>query len=193
MRITKVYTKTGDQGTTRLVGGEEVSKDSVRVEAYGSVDELNAHIGLLRTIAIGSTHPSDSVIEEELERIQHDLFDLGALLATPPASEYQPQGVSSTATERLEGSLDSMNHDLPPLKDFVLPGGGQLGAHFHIARTVCRRAERQAVSLCHAEPQTGNDAIVYLNRLSDWLFVAGRWAAQQRGERELIWRHDLPR
>jgi cob(I)alamin adenosyltransferase len=192
MRITKVYTRTGDRGSTRLVGGEEVSKDTDRVEAYGDVDELNAVIGIVRTLMLNSPGEKASRMEPTLERIQHDLFDLGAQLATAPGSKFQPDGLRDSASEWLENSIDQMNESLPPLVDFVLPGGGMLGAHFHLARTVCRRAERRAVTLSTAAPETPVEGLIYLNRLSDWLFVAGRWAAQAQGERELIWRRDLP-
>jgi cob(I)alamin adenosyltransferase len=193
MRITKVYTRTGDRGTTRLVGGQEVSKDSIRVEAYGSVDELNAAIGLLRSLFLANPHASSLTMEPLLERIQHDLFDLGARLATPIDSEFQPPGVHAEATTWLENSLDQLNEDLPPLVDFILPGGGTINAHFHLARTVCRRAERRLVTLVSAETETGTRGLIYLNRLSDWLFVAGRWTARSREESELLWQQDLPR
>ena len=193
MRITKVYTKTGDRGTTQLVGGKQVAKDSIRVEAYGAVDELNASVGLVRTLLIEDPHPANETLEPVLERIQHDLFDLGAALATPSDSKFQPPGVAKGATSALETSLDGLNEGLPPLEDFMLPGGGLIGAHFHMARTICRRAERRVVTLTAAEPDTDAQSVIYLNRLSDWLFVAGRWASSARKERELIWRHDLPR
>ena len=131
-------------------------------------------------------------LDAMLGRIQNDLFDLGAKLATEPESEYQPDGLRDGASEWLEKSIDRLNESLPPLVDFILPGGGIVGSHFHLARVVCRRAERRVVTLSRLEPENSTEGLIYLNRLSDWLFVAGRWAAQQRGERELVWRRDLP-
>ena len=191
MRITKVYTKVGDRGTTRLVGGSEARKDSARVEAYGAVDELNAWVGMIRTLLLAGDHESGQQLEPLIERIQHDLFDLGALLATPADSEWQPPGVSKEATQRLESSIDQLNDQLEPLIEFILPGGGNIGAHFHIARTVCRRAERRVVTLFEEELSKQNEGLIYLNRLSDWLFVAGRWAAKALNERELTWQKNL--
>ena len=191
MRITKVYTKVGDRGTTRLVGGSEARKDSARVEAYGAVDELNAWVGMIRTLFLNTETEAGQQLEPMIERIQHDLFDLGAYLATPPESEYQPPGVSTEATKRLETSLDFLNEQLAPLVEFILPGGGTVGALFHIARTVCRRAERRVVTLYDGELSEQHEGLIYLNRLSDWLFVAGRWSAKTLNERELTWKKNL--
>lgn len=190
MRITRVYTRTGDQGLTRLVGGQQVQKDHLRIEAYGTTDELNAIVGLIRTFNQRSDadQAARDRIDSMLHRIQNDLFNVGADLATMPADRWegmvlvQPEDVT-----RLEQWMDALNEDLGPLKDFILPGGGPVGAFFHQARTVCRRAERRLVSLQQVEPDVDPTALRYLNRLSDWLFVAGRWAAKALGEPEHLW------
>ena len=190
MRITKVYTRTGDQGSTRLVGGRGVAKNHVRVGAYGSVDELNAIVGIVRTFNRRSEAARDAIdrLDAMLHRIQNDLFDVGAELATPPADRWEGmQLVGDPEVTRLEEWIDALNEDLGPLVEFILPGGGPVGAFFHQARTVCRRAERDVVTLMDAEPETGNGPMRYLNRLSDLLFVAGRWAAKAHGEEEYLW------
>ena len=190
MRITKVYTRTGDSGNTRLVGGREVPKDHVRIEAYGTVDELNAIVGLIRTFNQRSDADQGVVerLDEMLKRIQNDLFDVGADLATRPEDRWEGiHLVGAPETERLEGWIDELNEDLGPLKDFILPGGGPVGAFFHQARTVCRRGERRLLSLVREEPEVGDGCLKYLNRLSDYLFVAGRWAAKALGEPEYLW------
>ncbi len=193
MRITKVYTRTGDQGTTQLVGGRRVSKNSQRLAAYGAVDELNSILGLTRTFA----HLSDADgsakerLVHMLKWVQNRLFDVGAELATPPdvLSPQSPR-VRSASVKELEDWIDDLNQDLGPLVEFVLPGGGPVGAYFHQARTVCRRAEREVVAMQHADESSlspDTSTIIYLNRLSDWLFVAGRWAAKQLAEPEYVW------
>jgi cob(I)alamin adenosyltransferase len=190
MRITKVYTRTGDQGSTRLVGGRAVAKNHVRVGAYGSVDELNAIVGIVRTFHRRSDAPREVLdrLDAMLHRIQNDLFDVGAELATPPADRWDGmQLVGDPEVTRLEEWIDALNEDLGPLVEFILPGGGPVGAFFHQARTVCRRAERDVVTLMDAEPETGTGPMRYLNRLSDFLFVAGRWAAKAHGEEEYLW------
>ncbi len=190
MRITKVYTRTGDQGSTRLVGGRAVAKNHVRVGAYGSVDELNAIVGIVRTFHRRSDAPRDAIdrLDAMLHRIQNDLFDVGAELATPPADRWEGmQLVGDPEVTRIEEWIDGLNEDLGPLVEFILPGGGPVGAFFHQARTVCRRAERDVVTLMDAEPETGTGPMRYLNRLSDFLFVAGRWAAKVHGEEEYLW------
>jgi len=193
MRITKVYTRTGDLGTTRLVGGQEVSKAHNRIAAYGTVDELNAILGLIRTFAnrADALESARARLDQMLHRVQNQLFDVGAELATPPAvmRPDAPRVTRDTVTE-MEGWIDTLNEDLGPLVEFVLPGGGPVGAFFHQARTVCRRGERDVVALITSDPDaTAADSHVveYLNRLSDWLFVAGRWAAKQLGEPEFLW------
>lgn len=194
MRITRVYTRTGDGGKTRLVGGQSVDKDDVRIEAYGTVDELNAILGLVLQ-ANASTVSVDARdrIESMLAHVQNDLFNVGADLATPPADRWPGMfRLGDDDAARLEGWIDSLNADLPPLKEFILPGGGPVGAHLHQARTVCRRAERRVVTLWRLEPETGDGCLKYLNRLSDFLFVLGRWAARAHGEPERFWTKPAP-
>jgi len=176
-RLSKIYTRTGDDGSTGLGDGSRVAKDSVRVSAYGTVDELNSFIGVL----LAQTLPE--AIREPLISIQHQLFDLGGELCIPGHAAMQDADI-----DRLEGILDGMNADLPPLKDFILPGGSAAAAHCHVARTVCRRAEREVVSLARHDavrPQ----AIRYLNRLSDLLFVMARVLARADGAGEVLWNH----
>ena len=190
MRITKVYTRGGDKGSTSLIGGERVRKDHVRIDSYGTVDELNAIIGLVRTFAARSEAPAPvkERLEVMLHRVQNDLFDVGSDLATPPSSRWAGmQRVGDAEITRLESWIDELNSELEPLREFILPGGGPVGAFFHQARTVCRRAERVTVALLGEEPEAGEGAMRYLNRLSDFLFVAGRWAAKSLGEAEYLW------
>jgi cob(I)alamin adenosyltransferase len=193
MRITKVYTRTGDKGQTRLVGGKATRKDDPRIEAYGTVDELNAAVGLVRTwnqrsAAEGAPAEAIARLDAELKVIQNDLFNVGADLATPADSRWEGMHrVGSDEVKRLEGWIDGLNADLPPLKEFILPGGGPVGAFFHQARTICRRGERRVLSLTDHEADVGNGVLQYLNRLSDYLFVAGRWAAKALGEAEYLW------
>lgn len=190
MRITKVYTRTGDRGTTRLAGGQEVPKDHARIEAYGTIDELNAVLGLVRTWNTRSDADPAAVerLDGMLHRIQNDLFNVGADLATLPADRWQGMVLLAGAdVERLEAWIDALNADLGPLKDFILPGGGPVGAFLHQARTVCRRAERRLVEARRLEPEIDETTVRYVNRLSDWAFVAGRWAAQALGEEEHLW------
>ncbi len=192
MRITKVYTRTGDKGLTQLVGGRRVSKNHVRIESYGTVDELNAIVGLARTFNKQSEADPALVarLDVMLHRIQNDLFNVGADLATPPDSRWEGMyRVGDEDVARIEGWIDELNEDLGPLKDFILPGGGPVGAFFHQARTVCRRGERVVLALLEEEEETGAGVLRYLNRLSDYLFVAGRWAAQALGEEEYLWEH----
>ncbi len=171
----KVYTKTGDNGTTALFGGTRVPKDHIRIESYGTIDELNSYIGLIRDQEINS-HYKDILIE-----IQDRLFTIGAILATPPEKEVMKNGelrlknlgITETDIELLEKEIDTMEEALPPMTHFVLPGGHQTVSYCHITRCVCRRAERLAVHLSHNEPVT-EIAIKYLNRLSDYLFVLAR-------------------
>jgi cob(I)alamin adenosyltransferase len=191
MRITRVYTRTGDRGQTRLVGGAVAAKDDVRIEAYGTVDELNAIIGLVRSAntRLQSETPNVQKIETILATIQNDLFNVGAELATPPGDRWEGMYTLGDAdVGKLEDWIDMLNETLPPLKEFILPGGGPVGAQLHQARTVCRRAERRVVTLCREEPETGEGCLRYLNRLSDLLFVMGRWSAQALGEPEFFWK-----
>ncbi len=197
MRITKVYTRTGDGGTTRLVGGQEVSKAHPRVEAYGGVDELSAIVGVARTFAANGARaiPALAELAEALERVQHDLFVLAGELATLPEDHWEGMPhIAQADVERLEAVLDRFNAELPPLEDFILAGGGVTSAFLHQARTVCRRVERGVVRLSQLPPEdggapalAGTPTLRYLNRLADLLFVGSRWAARTTGEPELTW------
>jgi cob(I)alamin adenosyltransferase len=189
MRITKVYTRTGDAGQTRLAGGQEVPKDSLRVEAYGTVDELNASIGVVRVFNAERQADQDAVrrLEETLRWVQNKLFDLGGLLATAPGQVFpnMPHVTEEDVTE-LERSIDVCQDDLAPLKEFILPGGGKVSGFLHQARTVCRRAERLCVGLARQEA-VDPVLIKFLNRLSDALFVWARWIAHKQSEPEFLW------
>jgi len=177
-RLSKIYTKTGDDGTTGLGDGTRVPKDSARVAAYGTVDELNSSIGIVLAQEIPAP------IREALTQIQHDLFDLGGELCIPGMAMVHEADV-----ERLEQTLDGFNADLPALKDFILPGGGMAAACCHLARTVCRRAEREVVTLSRSE-SVRPEAVRYLNRLSDLLFVLSRVLARASGHGEVLWQHE---
>lgn len=185
MRIDRVYTRGGDAGETSLIGGDRVSKAAARIECYGTVDEVNATLGLVRTaLAPSAAGPHLLPI---VARIQQELFNLGAELATPdPARRARQPRVEARHVDRLEADIDAINDDLPPLTSFVLPGGGWASAYFHLARTVCRRAERLVVRVAASE-DVGEHSVRYLNRLSDALFVFGRWAAWKAGEPEPLW------
>ncbi len=189
VRLTKIYTKHGDGGTTRLVGGREVAKDSLRIEAYGTVDELNSIIGIVR-VKLGESQASPEIrgrFEAWLKQLQNDLFNLGSDLATRIDDRWDGQPViEESHVAALESLMDDLNADLPALDSFVLPGGGPIGAFLHQARTVCRRAERVMVALTHEE-ELGPQAIPYINRLSDALFVWSRWVTKELGEEELLW------
>ena len=188
--LNRIYTRTGDAGATRLATGEPVSKADPRVEAYGGVDETNACIGLART-SLGAEAELDAM----LARIQNELFDLGADLATPAAAgeaEGAALRILDSQVARLEGEIDALNAQLPPLQSFVLPGGTPAAAALHLARTVCRRAERAAVRLSEAGQPVGGPALRYLNRLSDFLFVAARFA-NDRGRAEVFWKSGATR
>lgn len=189
VRINRVYTKTGDQGQTSLIGGERVSKASARIECYGTVDELNAALGLARTALEDS--PAGPKLLPVVGRMQNQLFNLGAQLATPDAARRASMpGLDAAHVDALEALMDELNQDLPALTSFVLPGGGWASSYFHLARTVCRRAERLVVALAGAEAGTeavGEVVLQYLNRLSDTLFVLGRWAAFKEGRAEPLW------
>ncbi len=193
MRITKVYTRTGDKGFTRLVGGRKIRKDSDRIEAYGTVDELNTIVGLVRTFNSMSTEdPAKSArLDVMLHRVQNDLFNVGSDLATLHADRWDGMAVvGDESTTLLENWIDELNDDLEPLKEFILPGGGPIGAFFHQARTVCRRAERRITSLMETEPELDLAPLRYINRLSDWLYVAGRWAGKTHNEPEYLWERE---
>lgn len=181
--LNKIYTRTGDKGDTALGNGTRVAKHSLRVTAYGTVDELNATLGVTRLQATGET-------DTQLAAVQNDLFDLGADLCRPEMekdaeAEYAPLRMTAAQTDRLEAEIDAMNSNLTPLRSFVLPGGSALAAHFHVCRTVARRAERCAVELSDTE-SVNPAAIKYLNRLSDWFFVAAR-IANDSGNDDVLW------
>lgn len=186
VRITKVYTRQGDGGMTLLAAGHKILKTAPRIEAYGGVDELNACLGL--AAAAARAEPKLATLLARLLAIQNELFDLGAQLAVL-REDRRPDTplITPSQVERLEHEIDEMNADVPPLRSFILPGGGELAVRLHLARTVCRRIEREVLRLGAIEPLDGIE-IPYLNRLSDWLFVASRWAAAQLGEEELLWR-----
>ncbi len=183
--ISKVYTRTGDAGETGLVGGQRVPKDDLRIEAYGTVDELSATLGLCREEARRNTRTSR--LDGALLRVQHQLFNLGSLLATLPADvgPKQPR-ITAADVDGLEEEIDLLTPSLPPLRSFVLPGGSELNARLHLARTVCRRAERAVVSL-RRQGACGDLEVRYLNRLSDALFVWSRWASLELGHPEVLW------
>ena len=191
--ITRVYTRTGDGGDTALVGGQRVAKDSPRIEAYGTMDELNAIVGIVRTfneerLADGDQH---RWLDEVLRKIQNQLFDLGSELATPPGAEYEGMfRIGEAEVKGLEALMDHCQKDLAPLQSFTLPGGGRINAFLHQARTVCRRFERQVVRLSREEPVNEWD-VKYVNRLSDAFFVLGRWVAKHMGEKEYLWERGL--
>ena len=175
-RLSKIYTKTGDDGSTGLGDGSRVAKDSLRVEAYGTVDELNSCMGLLR-----AELADDHAMQPLLSRIQHELFDLGGELCIPNFILIKEESIA-----RLEQAIDAMNENLPPLKDFILPAGGKAASTCHIARSVCRRAERRVFSLSQEET-ISLLGLKYLNRLSDYLFVAARVLAREHGGTEVLW------
>lgn len=187
LAINRVYTRGGDRGETALAGGQRVPKDSLRIEAYGTVDELNSFAGAARATALASRQTRLAELAEILLRVQHELFNLGSILATMPEDVHPKQArVTSVEIERLEQEIDRMNDELAPLRSFVLPGGSRLNAELHVCRTVCRRAERALVALSRTEP-VPQETIGYLNRLSDALFVFSRWASQVEGLPEILW------
>ena len=196
MRIHKVYTRTGDEGMTDLVGGERVAKDSLRIESYGTVDELQSVLGMLRaalseSMAAGRLPEVCREVVGHIHRVQQDLFDLGSTLATPP--EHLDRVKNPITGERiawLEESMDAWNETLTPLRSFVLSGGGRFSALSHVARTVCRRCERVVLRLARGE-EVPAEVLHYLNRLSDFLFVLGRHLAQLFGEDEPLWETPL--
>jgi cob(I)alamin adenosyltransferase len=196
IRLTRIYTRTGDDGSTALVGGERVRKTALQVEAYGTADELNSVLGLLRTM-VDQLQERESALAREsriaLPRLQNKLFDLGSLLACPLGSDAgsMPK-VTDEDVAWLEQRMDDMNADLPELRSFVLPGGGMLNAYAHLARTVCRRLERVMWAV-NDEAGGGLDPtlLTWVNRLSDYLFVYARWAALRCGETEYLWEHPL--
>lgn len=178
-RLSKIYTRTGDDGTTGLGDGSRVDKDSLRVEAFGTLDELNSTIGVL----ISSLDDLPDIADLLLD-IQHHLFDLGGELCIPGS-----ETITDRHIERMEKELDRLNDDLPALKEFILPGGSPAAAHAHLARTVCRRAERRLIALARHE-SVNAPAIGYINRLSDLLFVIARTVARASGAGEVLWNHE---
>lgn len=193
VRITRVYTRTGDKGQTALVGGRRVAKDSPRIESYGTIDELNSVVGLARAFNADKLDEGEAhrTLDEVLAKIQDELFDLGSELATPEDAAYEGMyRVGPAEVKRLEEIIDRCQKDLAPLKSFILPGGGKVGAFLHQCRTVCRRAERDLLRLSRAE-ELGDWPIKYVNRLSDLFFVLARWIAKQSGEEEALWQRGL--
>jgi cob(I)alamin adenosyltransferase len=193
IRITRVYTRTGDGGETALVGGRRVSKDAPRIEAYGTIDELNAIIGLARVFNAERLKKGKDYrwLDEVFRRIQNELFDLGSELATPEDAAYEGMHrVGETEVTALEKLMDRCQKDLKPLKSFVLPGGGRVGGFLHQARTVCRRAERRVLALARVAT-ISPWPLRYVNRLSDLLFVLSRWVGQRLGEKEYLWERGL--
>ncbi|HVG07077.1 MAG TPA: cob(I)yrinic acid a,c-diamide adenosyltransferase [Thermoanaerobaculia bacterium] len=189
MRIHKVYTRTGDEGMTDLVGGERVPKDSLRIESYGTVDELQSVLGMLRA-ALAESGSREEIVGH-IHRVQQDLFDLGSTLATPP--QHAGRVKNPITPERigwLEEAMDRWNEELPPLRSFVLSGGGRFSALGHVARTVCRRCERIVLRLAREEDVPA-EVLRYLNRLSDFLFVLARHLARVFGEDEPLWETPL--
>lgn len=193
LALNRIYTRRGDKGDTSLVGGQRVPKESLRIECYGTVDELNSFVGL----ACVSIEEAFRDVEELgklldiLRRVQHELFNLGSILATLPEDVHPKQArVTEAEITQLESEIDEMNEALEPLRSFVLPGGSRLNAELHVCRTVCRRAERLAVALSRQE-SVPEEAIRYLNRLSDALFVWSRWASHKLGAPEVLWQPNL--
>ena len=188
VRLNKIYTRTGDDGTTGLGDGQRRKKYDLRVAAYGTVDEANAAIGMARLYTAQS--PELARLDEILARIQNDLFDLGADLCTPETGKdlgYEPLRIVSSQVDRVENEIDELNADLQPLKSFILPGGNPAAANLHLARTISRRAERLMTELAVAQGEDVSDAAMrYINRLSDLLFVAARWA-NGKGRGDVLW------
>jgi len=187
--INRVYTRQGDQGETGLAGGQRVAKDGPRIEAYGTVDELNSFLGAARATVteLAAAEARLSVLAAILLRVQHELFNLGSILATLPEDVHPQQArVTEAEVAQLEQEMDGMNEELAPLRSFVLPGGSRLNGELHICRTVCRRAERACVKLGGLE-SIPPEAVRYLNRLSDALFVWSRWASHVAGVPETLW------
>lgn len=189
LALNRIYTRSGDKGQTGLAGGQRISKDHLRIESYGTVDELNAFVGLARATAEELAKPMERLTKFTaiLKRVQHELFNLGSILATLPENVHPKQArITNADIEQLEREIDEANEELQPLRSFVLPGGSRLDAELHICRTICRRAERLLVSLAREESVPG-EAVQYLNRLSDALFVWSRWVNHVLGANETLW------
>ena len=195
IRITRVYTRRGDHGDTDLVGGVRVAKDSPRIDAYGTVDELNATLGVARALNASEIkrHKACRELDGILTKLQNELFDVGSELATPPEAFQEGMfRVGKPEVDALERVMDRCQKDLAPLRSFVLPGGGRLSAALHVARTVCRRAERDVLRLMRQE-EIGEWPLAYVNRLSDLLFVLSRWIGHHLKEQEFLWERPLKR
>ena len=192
MRLSKIYTKTGDSGTTSLASGERLAKNHIRIESYGTVDELNSFVGLWSDTLNQINLKND--LQEKIFKIQNELFDVGGELATPEKflDISRQQVVTLESITRLEDEIDEWNKTLPPLANFVLPGGHSLNSLAHVCRTICRRAERHLVTLANSE-SIRPELIVYLNRLSDWFFVASRHVSQILSIPEVIWQQNKKR
>jgi cob(I)alamin adenosyltransferase len=193
IRITRVYTRTGDKGETALVGGKRVPKDTARIEAYGTIDELNSILGLARAFNEEKLNDGDAhhFLDTVLRQIQDELFDLGSELATP--EDFFQEGmyrVGEREVKKIEDVIDECQKDLEPLKSFVLPGGGIIGAYLHQCRTVCRRAEREILRLSRVE-DLSEWPLKYVNRLSDLFFVLSRWISKKTGKDEYLWQRGL--
>ena len=193
IRINRVYTRAGDKGETALVGGKRVPKDSPRIEAYGTIDELNAIVGLARVFNAERLDRGEKYrwLDEVLRKLQNELFDLGGELATPADAVYAGMfRVGGNEVSALERLIDECQKDLEPLKSFILPGGGRISGFLHQCRTVCRRAERRILALSRVEP-VNPCSIKYVNRLSDLFFVLSRWVGKRLGEKEYLWQRAL--
>jgi cob(I)alamin adenosyltransferase len=189
LAINRVYTRRGDQGETGLAGGQRVLKDGPRIEAYGTIDELNSFLGMARATVdeASAAVPELAELTEILLRVQHELFNLGSILATLPEDVHPKQArITDVEIAQLETEIDRMNESLPPLRSFVLAGSSRLDAELHVCRTICRRAERTCVTLSRAE-SVPPEAVSYLNRLGDALFVWSRWASHVTGAGETLW------
>ncbi len=189
LALNRIYTKRGDSGETSLAGGQRVPKDSERIDAYGTVDELNAFVGLavVSCEEMIAHYPRIGVLLAILRRVQHELFNLGSILATLPEDVHPKQArITNAEVEQLEREIDAMNESLPSLRSFVLPGGTRVNAELHVTRTVCRRAERLLIALARTEP-VPPETIQYLNRLSDAMFVWSRWVNNVVGAPEILW------
>ncbi len=193
VRIAKVYTRTGDKGETSLVGGKRVPKDSQRIEAFGTIDELNSVVGIARACNEEKLHDNDAhrFLDVVLRQIQDELFDLGSELATPQDFLYEGMyRLGDREVKKIEQLIDECQKELGTLESFVLPGGGRIGAYLHQCRTVCRRAEREMLRLSRVE-EVGESPLKYINRLSDLFFVLSRWIGKHTGAQEYLWQRGL--
>ena len=185
MAKSRLYTATGDKGTTSLIGGARVAKHSQRLEAYGTLDELNSHTGLLRAMIEATA--AAPLLDPILGTVQNTLFDIGTSLATPPAAASSAEPISTAQIKDIETAIDAIDDVLPPLRSFILPAGTQAAAQAHVARTVCRRAERRVLALAETE-EVDQSVMRYLNRLSDYLFIAARYLNFIAGVDEITWK-----